>query len=228
MSRSARASGASSECGRVIGPSEARRCSDETPRNAERSLDFRTQRANTECLGRVVPDIQPRDPELLSVHRGGVRALPNDQCVDLRCARLTERLTRGTGARADGPTRGSPFRSHADCDELSTLPTGKLGTAIRKRVRSQLACALQANLDRFKPSEPGVRGETKLACEQRIVAKCWMEIERQVRRVHGDVVCDQPSNALVDLTADWLRSSPEQAMVDDQQIGAILDRAIDR
>ena len=48
-----------------------------------------------------------------------------------------------------------------------------------------------------------------------------------MRRVHRDVVSDQSTNTLIDVTANGLSASPEKAMVDNQQIGSLLDGALD-
>src|SRR5438132_492974 len=121
MPRSANATGASCECGSVIGPSKARRSGDEAPRNAERSLDLGAQCAHAEGLGGVVPGVQYGDPELLRLDGGVMGPLPHDERVHLRSFRLTQRLARRTGAGADGPARRSAFGSHTNRDELSTL-----------------------------------------------------------------------------------------------------------
>src|SRR5258705_478774 len=55
-----------------------------------------------------------------------------------------------------------------------------------------------------------------------------MKVEREMRRVHRDGVRDQSTNALIDMSANRLSASPEEAMVDDQQIGSLLDGAFDR
>ena len=61
MPWSARASGASRDRGRVIGPSEAGRCGDESPRNAERSLDLlRRARAHRMSRWRSARRTAPR------------------------------------------------------------------------------------------------------------------------------------------------------------------------
>ena len=54
-----------------------------------------------------------------------------------------------------------------------------------------------------------------------------MEVERQMRRIDGDVVSEQSAYALKDPTAERLRAAPEQSVMHDEQIGAGRDRRID-
>src|SRR5215208_6912318 len=45
-----------------------------------------------------------------------------------------------------------------------------------------------------------------------------------MRPIHGNVVCEQSANALIYMSAQGLIASPEQAMMDDEQIRARVDR----
>jgi hypothetical protein len=49
-----------------------------------------------------------------------------------------------------------------------------------------------------------------------------------MRCVHRDVVRDQSANPLVHVAANGLSASPEEAVMNDQQIRVLLDRTFDR
>jgi len=54
-----------------------------------------------------------------------------------------------------------------------------------------------------------------------------MQVQRQMRRIHGDVMGDQSAHTLKDATSERLRSTPEQSVMYDEQVGAGGNRRID-
>src|SRR5690349_3594550 len=66
----------------IVRESETGWCRDEAPRNAEGALDLLAECTYTECLRRVVTDVEHRDPELGRFDSSVVRSLADDERID--------------------------------------------------------------------------------------------------------------------------------------------------
>jgi len=62
-------------------------------------------------------------------------------------------------------------------------------------------------------------GEFQCADEPRVVAEAWVQIQRHMRAVNGEVVFDEFADELSFFSNPRLLRAPKQAMVDEQQIG---------
>ena len=159
---------------------------DVTPKRSASSI---AERAHAERLRGVVARVEHDDSQLARLDRGVMRAFADDQRVESRARRLAQRRRIGAGAGADAPARVTRSRSNGVVTSVSAelaRPDRRALSAITRVGMSRRPA--QADVDRLVASEPAARLETQAPREQRIVAELRMHVERQMRRVHGDVV----------------------------------------
>jgi len=137
---------------------------------------------------------------------------------------LTLRAADGSGAERKITSLGPGFRYPPQW----APDNKKLLASLRQDTGRQVASPLHTDLDRLESREPRFGSETELAGEQHVIANGGVEVERKMRGVHRDVVRNQSAHALVYVPPNGLNARPEESMVNDQQVGSLLDRPFDR
>ena len=95
-------------------------------------------------------------------------------------------------------------------------------------LRGQLALARTPIAIPLNWAKPAEGSSPSSRARRTLFPSVGMAVERQVRGVDGDVVLHQQAEPLVGRTDEPLWAAPEHAVVDDEQVGAGGERALDR
>ncbi len=165
--------------------------------------------------------------------------MPRVEDVQLELFGVKERVV-GTLARDEGVETGSGgLRDHGarsprhDPDAAHPLRAERQQPRCGARDGRQLALErVPRDVDLSPPADPhavffaeiAAQRDAKLPREHRVVADLGMQIECQVSTVERDVLRDESRHAPIRAPCEGLEPTPEQAMVDEQEIGSLLRR----
>ena len=177
---------------------------------------MRSQRFHTEDLRGVMSTEQKVHTELFSGNNGPVRSFASDKGVDAILRDPVDLRACATCHNADG-TR----LLRAEIEDLyraiqcSSQFTNEFATRHRRAhfQAGRLAFFLQKWLR---------RPEFKCGDELCVVANFWMDIQRKVRTVEGDIIFKSKLQLSAERASHWLQARPEQTVVDDQKIDFFL------
>ena len=157
-----------------------------------------------------------------------MRTLSHNQRIDPCGNGLAQRVARCTGTRAEGPTARPPVGRNSDAHQGPSFRAGNDVGSRGKGFSVDVGISHYADEDRLVTGESLGGIKTKRAREQRVVAQPRVKIERQVRAVHRHIIREQSMKALIHWAAQRLRSGPEQSVMDNEQIGPHVNRALYR
>lgn len=194
--------------------SKARGTIDEGPGKAEPIGEVRGEGLDAEGFGRVVTAVEDIDTGVFSGGERPVRTLAGDESVD-----AFARGDREIGAGATG--------DHAD----STAGVGSAGEQFHGMIEGVSEAVHEigaADPGARLKAEPGIAlmeegrefAESEGAAKQDVVAEFGMGIEGEMSAVDGEVSLEEQSELLVARAGPRMRGGPEEAVVDQEEIGA--------
>ena len=197
-------------------------------REVEGPSDVIGKCTHAECLGGIVAGVDDHDPQLIRIDGRPVRSLADDQSVDAILDCFAQRVGRCAGAVQIAHRFVIRFGSEG---ELRTAPPHRRATAPAAAIRSRggdVGFTAHADVDRLVSRKTCERCESELAREQYVVADLGMRIEWEVRGIERDPGCEQCVNAAKVRTSQGLKPAPEQTVMHQEQICALLRGAPDR
>src|SRR6266571_3585671 len=151
-----------------------------------------------------------------------MRPFARDEGVHSFLRRPFQFLARAAAHHADAPAK---LRSAGQQLDLAAdgppQPFDQVG-AREPRVRLEAKALVFREKERTKPLQ------TQRGAEEGVVAEPGMRIEREVRTIDREVVVQQTAEQLVVRPRPGMRPAPEQAVMDDQEVGARVDGEADR
>src|SRR2546426_7845178 len=186
----------------------------ECPRQLEPIAQMTGQRLDTYRLGGVVPRVEDVQLELFGVKERVVGTLARDEGVETSSGGL-----RDHGARSPrhDPDAVHPLRAERQQPRCGARDGGQLAL---ERVPRDVDLSPPADPHAVFLAELAAQRDAKLPCEHCIVANLGMQIEWQVSTVERDVLRDESRHAPIRAPREGLEPTPEQAMMDEQEIGS--------
>ena len=164
-------------------------------------------------FGRVVPCVDNVDTEFFGIEMRMVGALARDERIDPGVPRS---LDHRSGTAGDDSDSGSAYGSGADDMRIDVQ---RLRQSVHKlcSVERKLSC----NADRLALVVSKAVGidKTELPRQDRVVSDVRMDVQRDVRRVEGDVALKQGPEPATVTPGDWLKPLPEEPMMDEEEVG---------
>jgi hypothetical protein len=91
----------------------------------------------------------------------------------------------------------------------------------------EVGFSAQSDENVFEPSKESTRLKAKLLGEEGIISERWMPVEGKMRAVNRNVRFNQRSDARVARSGQGLKSAPEHAMVNDEEVRIVRHCSID-
>jgi hypothetical protein len=179
------------------------------------------KRPHSPYFSRVMPAEVEIDPTFGGIEIVVVRCFTRDEGVQARRARGIDLAA--CPAR-DDPDAPYPFRSARDhphtAAEYLIEPRGQ-------GFSPHFQLSPEPHLDPSDIPERSLDPDTQRSREANVVADNRMNVQGQMRRIHTDVRSHESSDAVVRSSGQGLQPVPEEAMVDHQEVGPLVDGRVD-
>ena len=149
------------------------------------------ERSNTERFGGVVPGIHHHNSHVLGGDGGMMRAFADDECIHFQLPRFAQRLGRCTRSCAYAPSASAASRGEASEPNVAAVRARKFLDRAQYLVGSAVTLSPDTDVDGLVSCEPIAGLQAEGLSEKRVISESWVGVEREMGRVHGDIICHQ-------------------------------------
>ena len=136
-------------------------------------------------------------------------------------------LGRRTRSRTDSPASCTPPRHNFGRTGNTSVHSRERICAYEQTGGVAITLASDADVNGAVSRESARWLQPEGASKEHIVAERWMCVEREMRGVHRNVVCQEQSQAMVHTAGDPLDSSPHHPVMNEQQVRPAANSRID-